>query len=168
MSDSQKSDLISTWERRKEDAGKENLEIMKKLRRKRGRRLDEAADAAHAGVFDEIDCLDCANCCSSIPPIVNKTDVNRISKKLSMKPAEFEETYLTVDEDGDTVMNQSPCPFLLEDHTCFIYEVRPKACRQFPHTDEMTFSKNSKLHAMNATVCPGVFHIIRKLYAAVE
>lgn len=157
------ADYISEWKRRKADANAENRAIVKRLRRKRGKALDNAADEAHEEVFSKLDCLDCAGCCSGIPPIVNKTDVGRISKKFGMKPVEFEEQYLTEDEDGDTVMNTSPCPFLLDDHKCMIYDIRPKACRQFPHTDEMSFSKNIKLHAMNAKICPGVFHILRKL-----
>lgn len=157
------TDLITEWKRKKDGANTENRAIVKRLRRRRGKALDQAADEAHAEVFSKINCLDCAGCCSGIPPIVNKTDVARISKKFGMKPAEFERQYLTEDEDGDTVMNTSPCPFLLPDRKCMIYDIRPKACRQFPHTDEMSFSRNIKLHAKNATVCPGVFHILRKL-----
>lgn len=158
-----KTNLIEDWKRKNQDAKAENRQIVKRLRRKRGKALDKLADGAHEEVFSKIDCLDCANCCTSIPPIVNKTDVNRIAKKFGMRPAEFEEQYLIRDEDGDTVMNTSPCPFLLEDNMCMIYDIRPKACRQYPHTDEMDFSRNMKLHAPNASVCPGVFHILRKL-----
>ncbi len=121
------------------------------------------ADDVHEEIFRKIDCLDCANCCSSIPPIVTKTDAARIAKEFGMKPAEFEKQYLTVDDDGDTVMNTSPCPFLQKDNMCLIYDIRPKACRQFPHTDNLDFSKNMKLHYLNAQTCPGVFHILRRL-----
>lgn len=157
------TDLIDEWKRKKQDADSENRQIVKRLRRKRGKALDQSADEVHSAVFSNINCLDCASCCTIIPPIVNKTDVGRIAKKFSMKPAEFEEQYLILDEDGDMVMNTSPCPFLLEDHRCMIYDIRPRACRQFPHTDQLDFSKNMKLHVLNATVCPGVFHILRRL-----
>ena len=156
-------DLITDWKRKEPTTRKETQAILKKLKRKKGKRLDELADETHEAVFQKIDCLDCANCCTNIPPIVTKTDAVRIAKNFGMKPAEFEETYLTRDEDGDTVMNVSPCHFLQEDNTCLIYDIRPKACRQFPHTDNLDFSKNMKLHKMNAQICPGVFHILRKM-----
>lgn len=43
--------------------------------------------------------------------------------------------YLRVDEDNDKVFKSMPCPFLGEDNLCSIYDIRPKACREFPHTD---------------------------------
>ncbi|MEZ4933905.1 MAG: YkgJ family cysteine cluster protein [Saprospiraceae bacterium] len=156
-------DLINDWKRKNQEAKKETQQILKKLKNKKGKHLDELADETHAQVFKKIDCLDCANCCTSIPPIVTKTDVTRIAKEFGMKPAEFEQQYLTVDDDGDTVMNTSPCPFLQRDNMCLIYDIRPKACRQFPHTDNLEFSKNMKLHRLNSQICPGVFHILRKL-----
>jgi uncharacterized protein len=159
--------LIQSWQRKNAQSTAENKDIVKRLKRKKGKQLDQLADEIHNEVFSKIDCLDCAGCCSGIPPIVTKADVTRISKTFGMKPAEFEAQYLTVDEDGDTVMNTTPCPFLLEDRKCMIYDIRPKACRQFPHND-LDFSKNIKLHAMNATICPGVFHILRRLDAAMQ
>ncbi len=155
--------LIENWKRKNQEAKKENLIILKKLKKKKGKRLDELADETHDQVFKKINCLDCANCCMSIPPIVTKTDTARIAKEFGIKPAEFENQYLTVDEDGDTVINTSPCPFLQSDNTCLIYDIRPKACRQFPHTNNLDFSKNMKLHKLNAQICPGVFHILRRL-----
>ncbi len=157
--------LLRSWQRKNAQSTAENKDIVKRLKRKKGKQLDKLADEVHNEVFSKIDCLDCAGCCSGIPPIVTKADVTRISKTFGMKPAEFEAQYLTVDEDGDTVMNTTPCPFLLEDRKCMIYDIRPKACRQFPHTNDLDFSKNMKLHAMNATICPGVFHILRRLDA---
>ena len=156
-------DLINDWKRKSKEGKKETQSILKKLKKKKGKRLDELADETHDEIFKKVDCLDCANCCTSIPPIVTKTDAARIAKEFGMRPAQFETQYLTVDDDGDTVMNASPCPFLQKDNMCLIYDIRPKACRQFPHTNDLDFSKNMKLHNLNAQICPGVFHILRKL-----
>ncbi|HFA48487.1 MAG TPA: YkgJ family cysteine cluster protein [Bacteroidetes bacterium] len=158
-----KNNLINEWKRKKAPAKPETRLLLKKLKKKKGKQLDKHADEVHGNIFKNIDCLECANCCTSIPPIVNKTDASRIAKKLGMKPAAFEKEYLVIDEDGDIVMNTSPCPFLQKNNNCLIYEIRPKACRQFPHTDNLDFSKNMKLHGMNANICPGVFHILRRL-----
>ncbi len=155
--------LIEAWKRRKDKATDENREIVKRLQKRRGKQLDMLADEVHDDVFKKIDCLDCAGCCTGIPPIVTKADVGRISKDFGMSPTEFESKYLTVDEDGDTVMNATPCPFLLADNKCMIYDIRPKACRQYPHTNYMDFSKNMRLHLPNASVCPAVYHILREI-----
>ena len=125
--------------------------------------LNEAANQVHEEVFSKVDCLQCANCCTSIPPIVTATDAKRIAKYLGLKPNQFKDDYLSEDDDGDTVMNQSPCRFLGEDNKCDIYEVRPRACRQYPHTDQFEFSKHFDLHAQNVRYCPAVYHIVLAL-----
>ena len=137
------TDLIEDWKKRKAGIGKKHKRFVRKLSAHKSKQLNKFADSLHDQVFAKIDCLACANCCTSIPPIVNKTDVARISKHLSIKPADFETQYLVVDEDHDTVMNQSPCPFLGEDNACAIYEVRPKACREYPHTNNHIRLKNT-------------------------
>lgn len=157
------SKLLKNWQNRKPQHYKAHKKLMRKLGQHKGKRLDQYAEDLHESTFQQIDCLDCANCCTTIPPIVTKTDVSRIAKQLSMKVQDFEQQYLVVDEDNDTVMNQSPCPFLLEDNMCFIYEFRPKACRQYPHTDNYEFSKHLTLHAQNALYCPAVFHILETM-----
>ncbi len=121
------------------------------------------AEEVHNEVFSEVNCLDCANCCTSIPPIVNKADVTRIAKYLGLKKNDFEDQYLYRDEDGDMVMKQTPCVFLEEGNACSIYDVRPKACQQYPHTGEYEFYNNLNLHVQNSQYCPAVFHILVRL-----
>ena len=155
--------LIPAWEQNKNNNQKDNKRFIHKLRQHKGKRLDAFAGEVHDEVFSKLSCLDCANCCTSIPPIVNQTDTSRIAKHLGMKVGDFEKEYLKVDEDGDTVMNQTPCPFLQEDNYCLIYDVRPKACRQYPHTDAQQFSAEMNLHAQNALYCPAVYHILEAM-----
>jgi Fe-S-cluster containining protein len=38
-----------------------------------------------------------------------------------------------------------------------IYEVRPKACREFPHTDRKKFQQISDLTLKNIPICPAAF-----------
>lgn len=160
-----KIDLIEDWRSRKTLKTKKQRKFVTNLRRKKGKKLDELGDGLHEEVFQEIDCLDCANCCTSIPPMLLRADITRISKHLGMKTTRFEAEYLREDEDGDMVMNSTPCPFLEEDNKCFIYEHRPKACRKYPHTDQMEFSQNLRLHSVNANHCPAVFHILERMMA---
>ncbi|NBP24158.1 MAG: hypothetical protein EBU81_06330, partial [Proteobacteria bacterium] len=42
-------------------------------------------------------------------------DKERVAKRLRMKSAELEARYLRLDEDGDWVLLQLPCPFLEAD-----------------------------------------------------
>ena len=67
------------------------------------------------------------------------------------------------DEDGDTVLQQVPCAFLAADNACTIYDDRPKACREFPHTDRPKQAQILELTERNAAVCPAVAHIAEKL-----
>jgi hypothetical protein len=73
-----------------------------------------------------------------------------------------------MDEDGDIVFKKSPCVFLGKDNHCEIYDVRPKACRQFPHTDDDQFLKNLNLHQQNVNYCPAVSNILDRLKQAID
>ena len=160
--------LIEQWKSQKSQEKKAQKKLVTRLKRQKGKKLDALADELHEEVFSHIDCLDCANCCSSIPPMLNRTDISRIARHLGMKVARFESEYLRMDEDGDMVMKTTPCPFLMEDHACMIYEYRPKACREYPHTDHSQFSQRMRLHATNAQYCPAVFHILKRMEGLIE
>jgi len=155
--------LIQDYKKRHQKQKKAHKKFVQKLKQHKGKRLNDFGNKVHDEVFSEVDCLNCANCCSSIPPIVNKADSARIAKLLGLKESEFTKKYLTQDDDGDQVMNASPCPFLLENNHCFIYEHRPRACREYPHTDDFQFANNLNLHAINGQYCPGVFHILERM-----
>jgi Fe-S-cluster containining protein len=70
---------------------------------------------------------------------------------------------LRIDEDRDYVLQSVPCTFLGADNYCSIYQVRPKACREFPHTDRIKQHQLLKLTEKNIEVCPAVFEIVEKL-----
>lgn len=76
-----------------------------------------------------------------------------------MGVASFEKMYLKVDEDDDWVLKQSPCAFLGADNFCSIYDFRPLACREFPHTDRKRMSQVLDLTMENTKVCPAVAEI---------
>ena len=117
----------------------------------------------HEEVFACTDCLECANCCSTTGPLFTDKDIGRIARKLRIKPSEFTEKYLRIDEDKDYVLQQVPCAFLGEDNRCSIYDVRPKACREFPHTDRIKQYQILNLTQKNVAVCPAVYEIVEKL-----
>ncbi len=156
------ADWIQDWKTQEKGRRKEYKKLVGQLKRKPAKVLTELADDVHYNTFEKYDCLDCANCCTSIPPQLNRTDVNRISKHLGMKSADFRDQYTRQDEDGDIVMKSTPCPFLNKDHTCQVYENRPRACREYPHTHAAQFAQQLDLHLVNARHCPAVFHILER------
>lgn len=138
-------------------------DALKKVTKKNSRKTDLLVHAIHEDVFDRTDCLSCGNCCRTIGPRIIEADIKRISKALRMKPGDFIEQYIRVDEDNDYVFKSMPCPFLGEDNYCFIYEKRPKACREYPHTDRKNFFQLKNLTLTNSKSCPAVFDILSEL-----
>ncbi len=149
------------------DKHNENKKFFAKLKKKPPKRLDQMMQELHDEEFTETDCLQCANCCKTTGPLFTDKDVARIAKFLRIKPQKFEEQYLRRDEDEDLVLQQVPCTFLSVDNYCSIYEVRPKACREFPHTDRKKFQQISNLTLKNVTICPAAYHIVEKMKARI-
>lgn len=142
---------------------KQNKAFLKKLSQLDAREVDDAFHTAHEEVFAEMDCLTCANCCKTTSPIFYQTDIERAAKALRMKPGSFVEQYLRVDEDKDWVLKSSPCPFLEEDNKCRIYDSRPKACREYPHTDRKKMVQIMDLTYKNTLVCPAVLEMVERV-----
>lgn len=142
---------------------KENKAFLAKLKKKRPKSLDDEAQRLHHEVFEYTDCLQCANCCKSISPIVIDRDIDRLANHLKMKPKEVIEQYLLLDDDGDYVFRETPCPFLMPDNYCMVYESRPRACREYPHTDRKRFYQITGLTYKNTFICPAVFDVVEGL-----
>jgi Fe-S-cluster containining protein len=153
------------------ELAKKNKKVNKKMftRLARKKNLDHLFHTMHEDLFEKIDCLTCGNCCRTTSPIWRDVDIDRISKYLNMRPSEFTTKFLHIDEDNDWVLNQSPCAFLnLEDNRCSIYEFRPKACREYPHTDRKNMTQILDLTFRNTIVCPAVAEMAEKLKAMGE
>jgi len=142
---------------------KENKSFLKRLKKKPPKNLDQTMKQLHRDVFSETDCLDCANCCKTTSPIFTDKDINRIAKRFKISARKFVDTYLIMDNDGDYVLPKSPCPFLFEDNKCMIYDIRPKACAEYPHTDRKRFHQIADLTFKNLSICPAAFKIVERL-----
>jgi uncharacterized protein len=155
------STIVSTGKSR----FKENKVLLKKIKKLKPSKIDALFQDAHEEVFSCMDCLACANCCKTTGPLFTQKDIERIAKHLRLKPKEFIDQYLRVDEDKDYVLQIVPCAFLGADNYCSIYDVRPKSCREYPHTDRVKQKKLLNLNLKNTEVCPGVqeiFETVRK------
>ncbi len=141
----------------------ENKKFLQSLKKRDARRIDGVFHTVHEEVFEEMDCLTCANCCKTTSPIFYQTDIERVAKTLRMKPGDFIQEYLRIDEDRDYVLKSSPCPFLDTDNYCKVYESRPKACREYPHTDRKKMVQIMDLTYKNTLVCPAVLDMVERL-----
>jgi Fe-S-cluster containining protein len=112
--------------------------------------------AIHEKAFVGINCLNCANCCKTISPRFNNTDISRIAKYLNIKEGAMVTKYLLYDKDGDYIANTTPCPFLLPDNYCKIYDARPKDCKNYPYSTNEIFYKQPALTIKNSTTCPAI------------
>ncbi|HLW33206.1 MAG TPA: YkgJ family cysteine cluster protein [Aequorivita sp.] len=145
------------------EAQPENKKFFATLKKKPPKHLDTLMQELHEEEFERTDCLTCANCCKTTGPLFTDKDVERISKHFRMKPQQFIETYLRIDEDKDYVLQSVPCTFLGADNYCSIYDVRPKACREFPHTDRKKFQQISNLTMKNVAICPAAYNIVEEM-----
>ncbi|EMB60485.1 YkgJ family cysteine cluster protein [Streptococcus mutans] len=142
---------------------KEHRKFLTTLKKKAPKNLDKIVQEVHTEVFREIDCTKCANCCKILGPLFTEADISRIAKHFRMRLPVFEDMYLRVDEDNDKVFKSMPCPFLGEDNLCSIYDIRPKACREFPHTDRKKIYQINHLTIQNTLICPAVYLFVEKL-----
>jgi len=138
-----------------------NKKTGEKLKKIKSKVLDDKFHKAHEEKFNKMDCLTCANCCKTTSPIFLQTDIERLSKVFKMKTSVFIDTYLFRDEDGDFVLKSSPCTFLGDDNKCIVYEERPKACREYPHTNRKNIHGILGLSLRNTLVCPVVHEIFQ-------
>jgi Fe-S-cluster containining protein len=137
--------------------------FLKKLKKRKPKKLDDVVHGLHYKSFSEFDCLDCANCCKTIGPRLIEKDLERLAKCLKIKVADFIEQYVIRDEDEDYVFRAHPCPFLLPENYCMVYENRPRACREYPHTNRKRFYQILQLSHKNCDTCPVVFQIVEEI-----
>lgn len=142
----------------------ENKRYFKKLKKRPPKKLDLVMQDLHDEEFSKTDCLTCGNCCKTTSPIFTEKDILRISKHFKMKAHAFTEQYLMRDSDNFMVLKSAPCPFLdLNDNSCYIYDVRPKACSEYPHTNRRKFIQITDLTINNIEICPATYNIIQEL-----
>jgi len=154
---------LNRFRERAKNKSAENKKFLQSVKKRDVREVDDAFHQLHEEVFEQIDCLTCANCCKTTSPIFYQTDIERVARFLRLKPGDFIETYLREDEDKDYVLKSSPCPFLDQDNYCKVYASRPKACREYPHTDRKKMVQIMDLTYKNTMVCPAVLEMVERL-----
>jgi uncharacterized protein len=156
-------DILTNWEKK---SGERQKEYKKFLHRANKNKVLKQLPVLNEEAFAKIECLQCANCCKNYSPRFTPPDVKRITKHLGMKEGDFRDTYLRVDEEGDSVMKTMPCSFLGADNYCSIYEVKPADCARFPYMDDDFMLKRQPLALKNSTFCPITYYVLEKLIEA--
>lgn len=141
----------------------EHKKFLGKIKNKPPKDLDQKMQSIHEEVFERIDCLSCANCCKTTGPLFTQKDIERLANLFRLKPSQFIDKYLRIDEDNDYVLQSVPCPFLGADNYCSVYENRPKACREFPHTDRKKFYQINHLTIQNTLICPATYEVVEEM-----
>ncbi len=114
-------------------------------------------------VEESVDCTACANCCRVATTRISERDVEKLSRFLRIKPAEFVRDYATQSEEEGLILlrNEQGCVFL-EGNFCTVYEARPHNCVNFPHLVRGEGSLVSRMWDMpdRACYCPIVFNAL--------
>ncbi len=142
---------------------KNNKKLLTKITLKNKKKIDQIFEIEHQKEFENRDCLECANCCKTTSPIFRDKDIKRISSFLKIKERELINDLLFLDKENDYVLKNSPCSFLNHDNTCIIYNVRPLACKEYPHTNRKKMHQIIDLTLENSTICPAVSNIISNI-----
>jgi uncharacterized protein len=157
--------IVADWRRHAAARDDGNYMFLHSLKyRDYGFEPDEEAAELHQRAFQIVDCTRCANCCRTMDVILDQADIDRIAGHLGTTPAALIAEHLEPCPEGNAwQMRAKPCAFLGADGRCTIYDVRPAACREFPHTDKPGFTGRKMGHARNALQCPIVYWIIEEL-----
>jgi uncharacterized protein len=131
--------------------------------------LDAMFSKQHDIVFNNTDCLTCANCCKNYSPIIEPDEIPRLLKAIDIDSATLFDKYIEMDDDGDFVFQSQPCPLLdLTTNKCTIYEQRPKACAEYPHTNMKQIKKHLDLLEKNIDICPAANSILANVMKEIE
>lgn len=155
--------ILNNLAKEAKDKHIDNKKYFDKLKKKTPKNLDYVMQDLHDAEFKKTNCLNCANCCKTTGPLFTSADIERVAKYLRQKPQQFINNYLRVDEEQDYVLQNVPCNFLDHENACMIYDVRPKACREFPHTYRKKFQQITELTLMNIAICPAAFNIVEEM-----
>jgi uncharacterized protein len=127
-------------------------------------KLDSVFVENHNEVFHSFDCLTCANCCKTHSPIIEPDEIPNLRESMGISSSELFANYVEMDEDGDFVFKSQPCPLLnLADNKCSIYEDRPRACREYPHTNMKEIKNHLDLLEKNIEICPAAEEIVNRV-----
>jgi Fe-S-cluster containining protein len=139
---------------------RETQKLIAFLQSKRPSDLDTVTNSLHDKAFENIDCLLCANCCKTTGPLLLSKDISRLANAVKLTEGNFSKNYLKTDAEGDVIFNKMPCMFLSSDNYCSVYNARPNACREYPHTQQNKVIQKLEITLQNSMICPAVADVV--------
>lgn len=158
-----KQTIIQKFFSTQEKLPRQTQDFLQWLKKNAPSNIDQLIQELHDQVFCDVDCLECANCCKMVGPAIKDIDIDRLAKHMKVKPSKLVEVHMMMDDEGDYIFREHPCPFLMDDNYCMVYEARPRACREYPHTDRRRAMQLLQLHKKNIECCPVVFEVFERL-----
>jgi len=114
-------------------------------------------------IEEAIDCTECANCCRVATARVKDREVEILARHIGTTRKVFLRDYCEESADEGLILKRTEtgCVFL-EGNLCSVYEVRPRACEDFPHLAKGDGSLISRMWEMpdRATYCPIAYHTL--------
>lgn len=140
----------------------ENLEFRSILKSKDYKEIDKIVHRLYKTISEKIDCTKCGNCCKEQCSTITNKEIERLSNYLKISTNDFEKQYIKIDEDGDKIFAHFPCKFL-KDNQCEVYELRPEACKSYPHLHKNEFTSRLFGVVNNYSICPIVYNVYEAL-----
>jgi len=109
------------------------------------------------------DCTQCGNCCKEMAPILDGSDIKKLSSGLDLTVSCVKDRYLEKGESqGEWLFSEKPC-FFLRGTICDCYEFRPKDCVEYPHLEKDEFIGRLMGVIDNYAICPRVYYVYEEL-----
>jgi len=150
---------IRYWGQRNRD---ENFDFRSFLKINDSENIDKIVHKIDTEIRKQIDCTKCGNCCIQQSPTLTKNDISRISEFIGLSENEFIENYIDSSDKEEIIFVNRPCKFL-KNRKCTIYDLRPKDCISYPHTQKKDFTSRLLGVIENYSVCPIVFNLVEQL-----
>jgi Fe-S-cluster containining protein len=121
-------------------------------------------------VEDAIDCMECANCCRLATVRLAQRDVEKLSRFLRLRPAEFLRDHTTQSPEEGLILKRTDACIFLDGNTCTVYEARPHICETFPHVVKGDGSLVARMWDFKdrACYCPIVYNTLEAFKAEVN
>ena len=154
-------ELVERYARARQDENRRFGSYVKRLQMP-GAALDAVVRETADEVMEQVDCTLCGNCCKTMYVTVDQFDIERLAKRLGMKPHAFERKYVVMADDREKLLSRVPCAFL-DGTRCSVYEDRPRACRDFPYLHVRGFRERTFMMMNNTVLCPIVYNTLEQV-----
>lgn len=110
-----------------------------------------------AQILRNFSCQKSGNCCRAPGYVyVTTRDITLMAEKLGLPEDEFRRSYVRRVKGWEVIAAPDfrPGCFLDAEHRCRVYEVRPQACRTYPHWPQIWASEDALRNEL--AQCPGL------------